>query len=144
MRKINILILTVGLFASLQSCSQEYPQELKTGIFKTITESNTVKYMYRNTKYRYIYSDAHPGGNKLAKITWKSLRYELETINQTSDYDALIQTIVLNEVNGKNSFIETTYTEGSELKFTSEWTRVNGSPEEKLNEILIENGILKQ
>ena len=92
MRKINLLILVFGLFASLQSCSQEYPEELRIGVFKTITESNTVKYMYRNANYRYIYSDAHPDGNKLAKITWKSSGYELKTINQSSDFDALIQT----------------------------------------------------
>lgn len=140
MRNIYLL-LTFTLFTFLQSCFQEYPEELKTGVFKTITEKNTVKYMYRNANYRYIYSDATPYGNKLAKISWKNSGYELETINQTSDYDTLIQTVVLDKVIDQDSFIETTFTEGIGLKFTSEWTRIDESPEVKLREILIENGI---
>jgi hypothetical protein len=97
--------------------------------------------MYRDKNYRYIYSDEHPYGNKLAKITWHGLGYKLETINKVNKYDSLVQTIVLDEVKSTNSFIETTYTEGIELKFSSEWIRIDESPEAKLLDVLKENGI---
>ncbi|MCF1192350.1 hypothetical protein LRR18_12215 [Mangrovimonas sp. AS39] len=141
MRKVRLLILCLFLFTALQSCSQEYPEDLKTGTFKTTTELNTVKYMYRNLDYRYIYSEDHPGGNKLAKITWKNSGYILETINKTSAYDSLTQTILLDEYKDNDSFTETTLTDGIGLKFTSKWIRIDESPNEKLKEVLEANGI---
>ena len=99
--------------------------------------------MYRDKNYRYIYSDVHTGGNKLAKINWEASGYKLETINRTSKYDDLIQTVVLDEVKDENSFVETTFTEGIGLKFTTVWTRIDKLPNEKLDEVLKENGIKK-
>jgi len=129
------------VFTSLQSCSQGYPEELKVGVFKTTTELNTVKYLYRNFDYQYIYSESHPGGNKLSKITWKNSGYELETINKTSKFDSLTQTIVLDKYEKNSSFTETTFTDGIGLKFTTEWIRIDKSPDKKLIEIMKENGI---
>ncbi len=141
MKKVSLLILSLSLFTAFQSCSQEYPEDLKTGTFKTITELNTVKYMYRNLNYRYIYSEDHSGGNKLAKITWKNSGYNLETINKTSTYDSLIQIVILDKFDDNNSFTETTQTDGIGLKFTSEWIRIDESPNKKLKEVLEANGI---
>lgn len=140
MNKIYLL-LTICLFTVLQSCSQEYPEELKTGVFKTTTDLNTVKYMYRNENYSYIYSVTHPEGNKLAKIAWQNLGYRLEVINKTSDYDKLNNTVMLDKKVDQDSFIETTFIEGSDLKFTTLWTRIEKSPEKVLIEILKKNGI---
>tara|TARA_R100000093_G_scaffold71090_2_gene45841 strand:+ start:107 stop:535 length:429 start_codon:yes stop_codon:yes gene_type:complete len=141
MTKFKAILFSFILLITLQSCYDKYPEELITGTFKTTTELNTVKYMYRDKNYRYIYSDEHPYGNKLAKITWHGLGYKLETINKVNKYDSLVQTIVLDEVKSTNSFIETTYTEGIELKFSSEWIRIDESPEAKLLDVLKENGI---
>jgi hypothetical protein len=141
MRILSLFIVSFSLLATLQSCSQEYPEEFKTGTFKTITDLNTVKYLYRNSDYQYIYSDSHPGGNKLGKITWENSGYKLETINKTSVFDSLIQTIVLEDFKNGNSFTETTYTDGIGLKFTTEWVRIDESPDHKLREVLKANGI---
>ena len=141
---MRILILfTVGfsVLATFQSCTQEYPEEFKTGTFKTITELNTVKYLYRNSDYQYIYSDAHPHGNKLGKITWENSGYKLETINKTSAFDSLIQTIVLEGFKKGSSFTETTYTDRIGLKFTTEWVRIDEPPDDRLMEVLKANGI---
>jgi len=141
MRETIIITFWVLLFTVFTGCSEEYPQNLKVGTFKTMTELNTIKYLYRNLDYQYIYSESHPGGNKLSKITWKNSGYELETINKTSRFDSLIQTVVLDNYEKNNSFTETTFTDGIGLKFTTEWIRIDQSPDQKLTEILKENGI---
>lgn len=123
-----------------QSCSPEYPESFKVGTFKTITELNTVKYLYRNRNYQYVYSEAHPDGNKLSKITWNYSGYHLETINQTSDFDSLFRRIVLDEYD-ENSVTETTYAEGFDLKFTTKWTRIDKNPDKILEEMMIEYGV---
>jgi len=141
MRKSSLLILNLFLFTAIQSCSQEYPENFKTGTFKTTSELNTVKYLYRNFDYQYISSESHPGGNKLSKITWGNSGYKLETINKTSKFDSLIQTIVLDKFEVNSSFTETTFTDGIGLKFTSQWIRLDESPDLKLIEIMNKNGI---
>ena len=141
MRETVIITFWILLFTTFTSCSQEYPQDLKVGTFKTTTELNTVKYLYRNFDYQYIYSESHSGGNKLSKITWKNAGYELETINKTSKFDSLIQTIILDKYENNNSFTETTFTDGIGLKFTTEWIRIDQSPDKKLIEIMKANGI---
>jgi hypothetical protein len=141
MRETIMITFWVLLFTAFTGCSEEYPQNLKVGTFKTTTELNTTKYLYRNLDYQYIYSESHPGGNKLSKITWKNSGYELETINKTSKFDSLIQNVVLNNYEKNNSFIETTFTDGIGLKFTTEWIRIDQSPDQKLTEIMKENGI---
>ena len=141
MRETIIITFWVLLFTAFTGCSEEYPQNLKFGTFKTTTELNTTKYLYRNLDYQYIYSESHPGGNKLSKITWKNSGYELETINKTSKFDSLIQTVILDNYEKNNSFTETTFTDGIGLKFTTEWIRIDQSPDQKLTEIMKENGI---
>jgi hypothetical protein len=141
MRKTVFLTFWVLLFITFTSCTEEYPENLKVGTFKTTTELNTVKYLYRNFDYQYIYSASHPAGNKLSKITWKNSGYELVTINKTSKFDSLTQTIVLDKYDKNSSFTETTFTDGIGLKFTSEWKRIDESPDQKLIEIIKENGI---
>jgi hypothetical protein len=141
MRKTVFLTFWVLLFITFTSCTEEYPENLKVGTFKTTTELNTVKYLYRNFDYQYIYSESHPAGNKLSKITWKNSGYELVTINKTSKFDSLTQTIVLDKYDKNSSFTETTFTDGIGLKFTSEWKRIDESPDQKLIEIIKENGI---
>ncbi|WP_452596864.1 hypothetical protein [Pontimicrobium sp. MEBiC01747] len=141
MRERVFLTFWLLLFTVFTSCTEEYPENLKVGTFKTTTELNTVKYLYRNFDYQYIYSESHPGGNKLSKIIWKNSGYELETINKTSKFDSLIQTVVLEKYDNNNSFTETTFTEGIGLKFTTEWIRIDQSPDKKLTEIMKENGI---
>tara|TARA_R110002012_G_scaffold143641_1_gene301844 strand:+ start:212 stop:646 length:435 start_codon:yes stop_codon:yes gene_type:complete len=141
MRETVFLTFWFLLFTTFTSCSKEYPENLKVGTFKTTTELNTVKYLYRNFDYQYIYSESHPGGNKLSKITWKNSGYELETINKTSKFDSLIRTVVLDKHENNNSFTETTFTDGTGLKFTTEWIRIDQSPDKKLTEIMKENGI---
>ena len=141
MKKTVFLTFWVLLFTTFTSCTEEYPENLKVGTFKTTTELNTVKYLYRNFDYQYIYSESHPGGNKLSKITWENSGYKLETINKTSKFDSLIQTIVLDKFEVNSSFTETTFTDGIGLKFTTEWIRIDESPSLKLIEIMKENGI---
>jgi hypothetical protein len=141
MRKTVFLTFWVLLFITFTSCTEVYPENLKVGTFKTTTELNTVKYLYRNFDYQYIYSESHPAGNKLSKITWKNSGYELVTINKTSKFDSLTQTIVLDKYDKNSSFTETTFTDGIGLKFTSEWKRIDESPDQKLIEIIKENGI---
>ena len=102
---------------------------------------NTVKFLYRNFDYQYVYSESQPGGNKLAKITWQKTGYKLETINKTSKFDSLVQTVLLDKYVSDSTFTETTYTDGIDLKFTTKWIRINKSANPKLNEILKENGI---
>ncbi|WP_347923707.1 hypothetical protein [Pontimicrobium sp. SW4] len=141
MRETVFLTFWVLLLTTFTSCTEEYPENLKVGTFKTTTELNTVKYLYRNYDYQYIYSESHPSGNKLSKITWKNSGYELETINKTSKFDSLTQTIVLDKYEKNSSFTETTFTDGIGLKFTTEWTMIDESPDQKLIEIMKENGI---
>ncbi len=141
MKEIVFLTFWVLLFTTFTSCTEEYPRNLKVGTFKTTTELNTVKYLYRNFDYQYIYSESHPDGNKLSKITWKNSGYELETINKTSKYDSLTQTIILDKHEENNSFTETTFTGEIRLKFTTEWIRIDESPDQKLILIMKENGI---
>jgi hypothetical protein len=124
------------------NCSKDYPESFKIGTFRTTTEMNTIKYLYRNYEYQYIFSEAHPGGNKLVKITWQNSGYTLETINKTSAFDSLVQTVVLNEFDNEKSFTETTYTEGIGLKFSSTWIKIDDNPNKKLNEILKQYGIV--
>ena len=102
---------------------------------------NTVKFLYRNFDYQYVYSESHPGGNKLSKITWQKTGYKLETINKTSKFDSLIHTVLLDQYVLDSSFTETTYLDGIDLKFTTKWIRINKSPNQKLNQVLEENGI---
>ncbi|MEE1974404.1 hypothetical protein, partial [Maribacter flavus] len=73
-------------------------------------------------------------GNKLSKITWTKSGYELETINKTSKFDSLIRTVVLDKHEKNKSFTETTFTDGIGLKFTTEWIRIDQSPDQKLTE----------
>ncbi len=141
MRETVFLTFWVLLFTTITSCTEEYPENLKVGTFKTTTELNTVKYLYRNFDYQYIYSESHPRGNKLSKITWTKSGYELETINKTSKFDSLIRTVVLDKHEKNKSFTETTFTDGIGLKFTTEWIRIDQSPDQKLTEVMKENGI---
>ena len=141
MNKALLLILSFFILTIGSSCSEEYPEKFKNGTFKTTTKMNTVKLLYRNFDYQYVYSESHPDGNKLSKITWQKTGYKLETINKTSKYDSLIQTVLLDEYISDSTFTETTYTDGIDLKFTTKWIRINKSPNSKLNQVLEENGI---
>jgi hypothetical protein len=141
MNKALLLILSFFILTTGSSCSEEYPESFKSGTFKTTTEMNTVKFLYRNFEYQYVYSESHLGGNKLAKITWEKAGYKLETINKTSKFDSLVQTVILDKYIGDSTITETTYTDGIGLTFTTKWTKINKSANPKLSQILKENGI---
>ena len=57
MRETVFLTFWVLLFTTFTSYTKEYPKKFKVGTFKTTTELNTVKYLYRNFDYQYIYSE---------------------------------------------------------------------------------------
>ena len=82
-----------------------------------------------------------PGGNKLSKITWENSGYELETINRSTKFNSLIETVILNKHEKNKSFTETTFIDGIGLKFTTGCIRIDQSPDKKLTEIMKENGI---
>lgn len=140
MRKV-LLIILIPPFSLLFSCSTEYPEDFKMGTFKTTTDMNTTKFLYRNHDYQYIYSEDHPLGNKLSKISWQRSGYKLDIINKTSAYDSLIQTITLINFELDKSFTETTQAEGIDLIHTSTWIRISDTPDKMLYRILEENGI---
>ncbi|MCI2229428.1 hypothetical protein MC378_09645 [Polaribacter sp. MSW13] len=141
MRKVSLLSYGFFLFIILQSCSKEYPKDFKKGVFKTNTSSNTIKYLYRNFDYQYMYSQTNLSGNKLSKITWKTSGYEIETINKTSKFDSLMQTVILDKYEGDSSFTETIFTDKIDLKFTTTWVKTRKYPDLTWDEILMKNGI---
>ena len=135
------LAFWIILFTILTCCSEEYLENVKVGIYKTTTQLNTVKYLYRNFDYQYIYSKSHRDGHKLLKIKWKNSGYETETMNKGSNFNSLIRSVVLDTYENKNSFTKTTFTDGIGLKFKTEWIRIYQSLDKKLTEIMKGNGI---
>ena len=128
---INVLLIMVII-----SCVDNYNElDLKKGTFEISINDSVTTYIERDKKYQLEYLNKSTK-KELFKIKWETdKKYFLEVINKKDSLDFLPLIVIIDSID-ENTYYQTSYIEGIDLRYKSKITKINDSVSTQFYDII--------